>query len=248
MAMIRQAPIQGRSAAAILAQIHRRMAKLMHPGLEWRRASPSWPTKGAVFWLFDPFVAGPISPNEPPHVDRARQQREWPLSGFRSTGAGRQLSEVQQSWRATGRAQFRFTLDRAHQPDCPSAHVDSHTRTLTTVLDKPRMTAFNATRTSWGTINGTTYLDRDAPRLLPAKRGALALYLGLFIEPDPGSNCPDRIWLGWPAFASRFLAFCAAFAFARSRALALVMFPSHFRFALPKYDDLLPQSPKSCWQ
>jgi hypothetical protein len=76
-------------------------------------------------------------------------------------------------------------------------------------------------------FNGTAYLDRAAPRFAPAKFLALAFTLGLFIEPDPGSNCPGRItWPGRSALASRFLAFCAAFAFARWRALALVMISS----------------------
>ena len=71
---------------------------------------------------------------------------------------------------------------------------------------------------------GTTYLDRAAPRLVPPKFLVLAFTNGLFIEPPPKSNLPGGIfWSGWSAFASRFLAFCAAFAFARWRALALVM-------------------------
>jgi hypothetical protein len=72
--------------------------------------------------------------------------------------------------------------------------------------------------------DGAVYLERAAPRLAPAKFLVAALALGPFIEPAPGSNCPGRIF--GPArssLASRFLAFCAAFAFARSRALALVM-------------------------
>jgi len=77
--------------------------------------------------------------------------------------------------------------------------------------------------------SGTAYLDRAAPRLAPAKVLVLALALGPFIEPAPGSNCPGRMaWPGWSALAARFLAFCAAFAFARWRALALVMSASPF--------------------
>jgi hypothetical protein len=65
-------------------------------------------------------------------------------------------------------------------------------------------------------FNGTAYLDRAAPRLAPAKFLVLAFTAGPFIEPAPGSNCPGRIcWLGRSALASRFLDFCAAFAFAR---------------------------------
>ncbi len=78
-------------------------------------------------------------------------------------------------------------------------------------------------------FNGTAYLDRAVPRFAPAKFLALAFTRGPLIEPAPGSNCPGRIF--WPdrsALASRFLAFCAAFAFARWRALALVMSSSPF--------------------
>ncbi len=91
------------------------------------------------------------------------------------------------------------------------------------------MTASNATRTLRRMFNGTAYLDRAAPRFVRAKSLALAITRGLFIEPGPGSNCPGRIFgPGRPALASRFLAFCAAFALARWRALALVMSASPF--------------------
>ncbi len=93
----------------------------------------------------------------------------------------------------------------------------------------PGMIAFNTTRTLRRMFNGTAYLDRGAPRFAPAKFLMLAFTRGLFIEPGPGSNCPGRIfWPGRSALASRFLAFCAAFAFARLRALALVMSSSSF--------------------
>jgi hypothetical protein len=78
-------------------------------------------------------------------------------------------------------------------------------------------------------FNGRAYLDRAAPRFAPAKFLALAFTRGLFIELAPGSNFPGQIF--WPdrsASASRFLAFCAAFAFARRRALSLVMSSSPF--------------------
>ena len=71
---------------------------------------------------------------------------------------------------------------------------------------------------------GEAYLDRAAPRLAPPKFLVLAFTNGLLIEPPPILNRPGGIfWPSWAAFASRFLAFCAAFAFARWRALALVM-------------------------
>ncbi len=91
------------------------------------------------------------------------------------------------------------------------------------------MTAFNTTRTLRRMLNGTAYLDRAAPRFALAKFFALTFMRGLFIELAPGSNCPG--WIFWPgrsALASRFLAFCPALAFARWRALALVMSSSPF--------------------
>jgi len=94
-------------------------------------------------------------------------------------------------------------------------------------------------------FNGTAYLDRAAPRLAPAKFLMLAFTCGLFIEPGPGSNCPGRIfWPGWSALASRFLAFCPAFAFARLRALALVMSSSPFQVAWWNLDDPLRRNVK----
>ena len=78
------------------------------------------------------------------------------------------------------------------------------------------MTAFNTSRTLPRMFNGTSYLERDAPRFTAAKVLVLTFLPGPFIEFDPGSNCPDWIfWPGWSALAARFLAFCAAFAFAR---------------------------------
>ena len=86
-------------------------------------------------------------------------------------------------------------------------------------------------------FNGTAYLDRAAPRLAPAKFLVLAFATGPFIELAPGSNCPGRIfWPGRSALASRFLPFCAAFAFARWRALALVMSCSPFQISLLNFD------------
>ncbi len=86
------------------------------------------------------------------------------------------------------------------------------------------MTAFNTTRTLRRMFNGTAYLDRAAPRFAPAKFLVLAFTRGLFIELAPGSNCPGGIFgPGRSALAFRFLTFCVAFAFARWRALALVM-------------------------
>ena len=78
-------------------------------------------------------------------------------------------------------------------------------------------------------LGARLYLDRAAPRLAPAKVLVPAFPDGPFIEPAPGSNCPGRIF--GPvrsAPASRFLPFCAAFAFARWRALALVMSSTPF--------------------
>ena len=86
------------------------------------------------------------------------------------------------------------------------------------------------------------YLDRAAPRLAPAKFLVLGFMRGLLIEPAPGSNCPGRIcWSGLSALASRFLIFCAAFAFARWRALALVMTSSPNEVPLWAFDDPLCQ-------
>ncbi len=78
-------------------------------------------------------------------------------------------------------------------------------------------------------LGGTAYLDRAAPRFATARFLTLAFAPGLDIELSLRSNCPGRIfWAGWVALASRFLAFCAAFAFARWRALALVISFSPF--------------------
>lgn len=87
----------------------------------------------------------------------------------------------------------------------------------------------------------TAYLDRAAPRLAPAKFLLLAFMPGLFIEPGPESNCPGRIFSpGCSVLVSRFLAFCPAFAFARWRALALVMSSSPFQSDNPLRQDLRP--------
>ncbi len=76
---------------------------------------------------------------------------------------------------------------------------------------------------------GAAYLERADPRLATAK--FLAPARGPFIEPGPGSNCPGLIfWLGWSALASRLPSPRAALAFARWRALALVMSSSPFEF------------------
>ncbi len=81
----------------------------------------------------------------------------------------------------------------------------------------------------WHGLRSTAYFDRAAPRRAPPKLLALAFTRGPFIELVPGSNCPGWIcWTGWSAPAFRFLAFCAAFAFARWRALALVISASPF--------------------
>ena len=86
------------------------------------------------------------------------------------------------------------------------------------------------------------YLDRAPPRLAPVKFLVLGSMRGLLIEPAPGSNCPGRIcWSGLSALASRFLIFCAAFAFARWRALALVMTSSPNEVPLWAFDDPLCQ-------
>ena len=78
-------------------------------------------------------------------------------------------------------------------------------------------------------VNGKAYLDRAAPCLALAKFVGLAFTAAPFIERAAGSNWPRRIsWPGRSALASRFLAFCVAFAFARWRALALVMASSPF--------------------
>ncbi len=90
------------------------------------------------------------------------------------------------------------------------------------------------------------YLDRTAPRFATAKFLVLAFTRGPFIELAPGLNCPG--WIFWPgrsALASRFLAFCPAFAFARWRALALVMSSLPFQVALWNFDDPLRQGAKT---
>ena len=109
----------------------------------------------------------------------------------------------------------------AHLSACPLLAISGHSRRCPT---SPGMTAFDTTRTLRRMFNGTAYLDRAAPRLAAPKFLVLAFTRGPFIELAPGSNCPGRIF--WPSrstLAARFLAFCAAFAFARWRALALVM-------------------------
>ncbi len=94
-------------------------------------------------------------------------------------------------------------------------------------------TAFNTTRTLRTMFNSRAYLDRAAPHFAREKFLALAFTRELFIELAPGSNCPGRIfWPGRSASPSSFLTFCAAFAFARRRALSLVMSSSPFEVAL----------------
>ncbi len=116
-----------------------------------------------------------------------------------------------------------------HGPEQPLLAKTGHSRRCPT---SPGMTAFNTARILRRMFNGTAYLDRAAPRLAPAKFLVLAFTAGPFIEPAPGSNCPGRIcWPGRSALASRFLDFCAAFAFARWRALALVMSSSTYLYS-----------------
>ena len=116
------------------------------------------------------------------------------------------------------------------------------TQTFTTVPDEPQNDRVqrdtdSAKDVRWHGLSmgarpiygGTAYRDRAAPRFARAKFLAVAFTRGLVIERGPGSNRPG--WIFWPgrsALASRFLAFCPAFAFARWRALALVMSSSPF--------------------
>jgi hypothetical protein len=84
-------------------------------------------------------------------------------------------------------------------------------------------------------FGGTAYRDRAAPRLVSAKFLVLTFTIGLEMEFGPGSNWPDRTFCSdWPALASRFWAFCAALAFARWRALALVMSHPPFSTGIPE--------------
>ena len=118
---------------------------------------------------------------------------------------------------------FRINVARRNPQDRFStvSAIRGHSRRCPT---SPGTTVFNTTRTLRRMLNGTAYLDRAAPRFTLVKFFTLAFMRGLFIEFGPGSNCPGWIiWSGRSALASRFLAFCAAFAFARWRALALVM-------------------------
>jgi hypothetical protein len=81
-------------------------------------------------------------------------------------------------------------------------------------------------------VGSPAYLDRAAPDFAPAKFVFLAFSTGPLIELDCGSNCPGRIvGPGRSAVAWRFFIFFAAFAFARWRALALVMGSLPFRVA-----------------
>ena len=103
--------------------------------------------------------------------------------------------------------------------------------------------SFNSARSSRRMFPGGIYLDRAAPRLAPAKFLLPIFTAGLFIEPAPGSNCPGRILSSCPsALASRFPVFRAAFAFARWRALALVMSSSPFK-GVSGPSSPLPQGP-----
>ncbi len=115
-------------------------------------------------------------------------------------------------------------------PKSPLIARSGHSRRCPT---SPEMSTFNIARTLRRMFDGSAYLDRAAPRFAPAKFLASGFTRGLFIELAPGSNCPGRIsWPGRSALASRFLAFCAAFAFARWRALALVISSWPFSVAL----------------
>ena len=106
-------------------------------------------------------------------------------------------------------------------------------------------TAFDTSRTLRRMLNGTSYLDRGAPRFTPAKVMVFTFLPGPFIELVPWSNCPGSIfWPGRSALAFRFLAFCAAFAFARWRALALVMSSSPLEVLLWGFDSRFRQSVK----
>ena len=68
------------------------------------------------------------------------------------------------------------------------------------------------------------YFERAAPRLAPAKFLAWAPIRGLEIVPGPGSNLPGRSFSsGRLVLTSGFLVFFPTLAFARKRALALVM-------------------------
>jgi hypothetical protein len=73
-------------------------------------------------------------------------------------------------------------------------------------------------------VDSPAYLDRAAPDFAPAIFVFLAFSTGPLIELDCGSNWPGRIvGPGRSAAAWRFLIFCEALAFARWRALALVI-------------------------
>ncbi len=161
---------------------------------------------------------------EPPEgVGNPRRCPESPAATLRPGGSpARSLWVIISApWYCGGRAdlpsrwpELRVLAKRGHSRRCPAS---------------PGMTAFNTARTLRRMFDGTAYLERAAPRFAVAKFLTLAFTRGLFIELAPGSNCPD--WIFWPgrsALASRFLAFCAAFAFARWRALALVMSSSPF--------------------
>lgn len=98
-----------------------------------------------------------------------------------------------------------------------------------------------------GMLNGRAYLDRAAPRLTPEKLLVSAFTRGPFIEPVPGLYWPGLgPWPGRSTLASGFLAFCAAFAFARWRALALVMSSSPYSVAWWSVDDPLRRDVQLC--
>jgi hypothetical protein len=72
--------------------------------------------------------------------------------------------------------------------------------------------------------NRPPYRERADPRLAPERLLVFAFTRGPLIEFAPGSNWPGRIFFtGTSTSASRFLARCADFAFARLRAFSLVI-------------------------
>jgi hypothetical protein len=99
-------------------------------------------------------------------------------------------------------------------------------------------------------FNGAAYLERAAPLFAPPKFFALGFTVGPLIEFAPGSNCPRPVSCrsDRSALASRFPPFRAAFAFARSRALALVMFSAPYPVALLSFDDPRRQSVEAIGQ
>ena len=123
---------------------------------------------------------------------------------------------------------------------------DSQTRTSTTVPDEPRndRAQHNTDFTKdvlWHGLSG----PRRAP-LRPGEVLGVDIHARAFYRTCPRIELPwpDFFWPGRSVLASRFLGFCAAFAFARSRALALVMSSSPFYNALSDFDAPVRQSVK----